>query len=225
MEEKDAIKLIHKTIGDYNIIAHEFSSKREFLSDDIKNLKYYVIENDKVLDFGCGNGRLSELFKGMKISYFGVDVSEKLIEIAKTRYQKEKFLLMNDMPLPFQDEYFNKIFSLAVFHHIPTDKIRKLYLNELKRVLKPGGLLVLSVWQIPEDKAKHYKKPSGGEAGDMLVPFKIESGKSLVERYVHQFTEDEIVKLVKSCGFEILNVGISERGKRGYENLQVVAKK
>ena len=70
---------------DYNSFAGQFSQTREYLWDDIKPLIKYIKENDKVLDIGCGNGRLYHVLKEKQIIYTGLDLSEELIKIAKDR--------------------------------------------------------------------------------------------------------------------------------------------
>ncbi len=76
-----------KTRNDYNLIAEDFSTTRYLIWPEIKFLfDKYFFPGEKVLDLGCGNGRYFECLKKKKVNYFGLDNSEKLIEIAKARY-------------------------------------------------------------------------------------------------------------------------------------------
>lgn len=224
MEEKLAQKIINKTTVDYNLIASEFSSKREYLSDDILYFKKYIQDNDNILDFGCGNGRLVDLFDKTTVNYQGVDISENLIKIARERHPHYKFDTIKKIPLDFKEESFNKIFALAVFHHIPSSKKRLEYLNELKRVLKEGGIVVLTVWHIPYEKVLQYEKVSTGE-DDVLVPFKNSAGKSLADRFFHIFSKDKLEEFVKSAGLKIVESRFLSRGNRGYGNLCIIVEK
>jgi len=82
-------KILKDIENGYDLMADKFSGTRkhfwpgfDFILENIKN-------SDKVLDFGCGNGRFLEMVKDRKFEYFGVDVSQKLIDIAKEKYAKE----------------------------------------------------------------------------------------------------------------------------------------
>ena len=109
MDRNYAEYLIKKTTQDYNLIAEVFSRTREriwpemrFLFDD------YPVPGEKILDIGCGNGRFLEIFKQKKVDYFGVDSSERLIEIAKKGIQKKSFCLWQKAKeCQKQKEYIN----------------------------------------------------------------------------------------------------------------------
>lgn len=132
MEEKYAVQLLRKIKDDYDRIAEEFSQKRSYLSGDILELKKYAEEGDKILDLGCGNGRLFELFKGMKVSYVGADVSGNLLAAAKRKYPAADstgspladFQKIDFLSFPFPDGSFDKVYCLSVFHHIPSRDFR-----------------------------------------------------------------------------------------------------
>jgi len=67
----------------------------------------------KILDWGCGNGRFYPLFKDCL--YYGVDISEKLINLAKQKYPSAIFsLLHSPLSLPFDNNFFDEIICLAV---------------------------------------------------------------------------------------------------------------
>lgn len=101
-----------------------------------------ALPGNYILDLGCGNGNIISLLKKRKkASYYGVDLSEKMIREAKKRVGKDVALTTADaMNLPFQDEMFDIVICNASFHHYtrPLTAVK-----EIKRVLKPGGTLVL----------------------------------------------------------------------------------
>ena len=229
MKKKYAENLLKKTKQDYNEIAQEFSATRwqvwkgiEFLFND------YVMPGDKVLDLGCGNGRFFELLKDKDVNYIGVDFSEKLIEIAKEKYPKIKFQVADALNLPFPNNYFDKIYSIAVLHHIPSQEFRMQFLKEVRRILKPNGFLILTVWK-PESKKNLnlFLRDTGLkligklEKGDTFRPW----GNKDAERYFHYFSEKELVNLAERSMFKIIKQGITanERGNR--KNIYLIAKK
>ena len=140
--------LLDKTRQDYNLIAEDFSRTRGKMWEELKFLEEYIIDGEKVLDLGCGNGRLYELFKEKFVDYDGVDSAEKMIEIAKSRYPKIKFRVADALNLPFPENFFDKVISIAVLHHIPSEEFRLQFLKEVKRVLKPEGKVILLVWNL-----------------------------------------------------------------------------
>lgn len=230
MNKKYANYLLYKTIDDYNKIAEKFSSTRNFLSKDILELKKYALEGDYIFDLGCGNGRLSELFDDMDVSYIGGDSSDKLVEIAQKRYPKRDFFALNPIELDFDDSTFDKIYCLSVFHHIPSVEMRVKYLKEIRRVLKPNGLLILSVWNLWNRPGTFIEIIKSGifhpklDLNDIFLPFK--DGETKVNRYIHCFKKNELEKLLFETGFEINSIEMQFRGlSRQNENFLAIAKK
>lgn len=64
MKTETAQKILEKTKRDYEQLAEEFSNTRANLWFELQELAKYVKGGDKILDLGCGNGRLYELFSG-----------------------------------------------------------------------------------------------------------------------------------------------------------------
>jgi len=232
MKKEYAQYLLKKTIEDYNRIAEQFSSTRNYVPSDIIALNRYAKDGDNILDVGCGNGRLSELFKDMKISYTGVDDSSELIRIAKSRYPESDFHITDPLNFEFTDHSFDKIYCLSVFHHIPSTELRVQYLKEIRRVLKPGGLLILTVWnmwkkkgialKVVEDAIKH----PGLDLNDTFYPFKTGDKVIKAERYIHCFKIEELEKLFMEAGFEIAGIDYLQRGDNGdNENILMLGKK
>lgn len=103
----------------------------------------------RVLDFGCGSGCYSVNMNRHFDLYYGVDTSVKAIEIARRYFGHPNNLfsvIEVDKPLPFADGFFDCVLTVTVLQHQPP-KRRQFYVNEIKRVLKPGGLYVGMEWQ------------------------------------------------------------------------------
>ena len=95
-------------------------------------------ENEKLLDIGCGTGISTEVWN---CESFGIDPAEKLIEIAKNKKGKSKYIISDAENIPFEDDYFNYVISItAIQNFSDIDKA----LNEISRVLKKEGKLVIT---------------------------------------------------------------------------------
>ena len=218
-----------KTRRDYNLIAEEFSRSRDKLWEELRFLDGYVGESERVLDLGCGNGRLYELFRKKNIDYYGIDISERLIEIAKKRYPQAKFWAADALNLPFFDNFFDKVISIAAFHHVPSKQSRLKFLKEVKRVLKPDGTFILIVWNLNgfnksltflKYGLKKVLKRSSLDFGDAFLPW----GEEIL-RYVHRFSKGELIRLLGEGGLKVEKLSILGRKDSKESNILAMAKK
>jgi alkylated DNA repair protein alkB family protein 8 len=233
MNKEYAYFLLNKNKEDYNRMAPYFDLTRNYIPKDYAHLTPFIKENEKILDLGCGNGRLSEII--LNPGYIGVDVSEETLRIAQKKYPNRRFKLMDDpLIIPFEDNYFDSVFCLSVLHHVPSKYFRKKYIEEICRVLKTDGKLIITAWNLKRDKKAmrlvfkylFLKILGKSELGfrDIFYPWKDSTGKTIAERYVHIFSLIELVKLLKSQGFRILEQKAIDRSQKG-SNLLVVCQK
>jgi len=229
MDKELAQKLLKKVKDDYEIIATDYSASRPASWRELSIFNDLVKDGDRVLDLGCGHGRLIELFPGKNINYLGVDSSKNLLDIARKRYPKYNFLLADALNLPLPNDLFDAIFSIAVLHHIPSHELRIKFFEEVKRVLKPNGILVLTVWNLFRLKTlplllRYSLLKTLGlsklEYGDVLVPW-----ANKAKRYYHYFTKKEMRKLAEEAGFEIVEIGSLKNIRNRRANLYLIAKK
>jgi SAM-dependent methyltransferase len=108
--------------------------------------KAYVVAQDyihgDVLEVGCGEGRGIGLILDRVKSFTAVDKIKPVIDDLRKRYPKGRFLSMNIPPLTgIGDNVYDVVVSFQVIEHIHNDL---LYLKEIHRVLKPGGIAVLT---------------------------------------------------------------------------------
>jgi len=96
----------------------------------------------RLLDVGCGDGILGMLVRNRFEEIYGVDISDKAIEVAQRRGIKAYKVNLNVEALPFEDNYFDSITCLATLQLIYDINTM---LREFNRVLKPDGELVLTV--------------------------------------------------------------------------------
>jgi tRNA (uracil-5-)-methyltransferase TRM9 len=237
MDEKYAEYLLVENRQDYDKIAKDFSNSRSFLWEELVPLARYIEPKDKILDLGCGNGRFFGFLREKDLEYVGIDSSEELIKIAKEKYQEDnaKFSVAEALNLSSPDNFFNKIYCIAVLHHIPSDNFRLKFLNEAKRALKPGGLLILTVWNLKSQKGAFWFLikytilrifgKSKLDKGDIFYPWKDSQKETTAQRYFHCFDKKELEDLIKKTGFHIRDAGFLARGKSKKANLFIVAEK
>jgi SAM-dependent methyltransferase len=102
-------------------------------------------EGQRVLDFGCGGGRTLRWLVGDGAEFHGADVDVQAIEWCRAHLKRARFVANDpEPPLPYPDAHFDAIYCLSVFTHLD-ESMQDLWLAELSRLLKPGGVLLLSV--------------------------------------------------------------------------------
>lgn len=247
MDSKTAQKILKKVKKDYNIIAREFSITRKRVWNELYDLvNKYVQNNQKILDIGCGNGRLFSILKNKNIEYLGIDNSKELINIAQEKYKNfknSKFKVKDLLEINYNKK-FDLIFLIAVLQHIPSEELRIKALKSIKKALKPNSFLIMLNWNLfQKDKIKYVKKynalkltgQSDMDKDDTLIPWKefrnsyqkkAKESKEVL-RYYHAFAKEEIEDLLEKAGLKIEDIYYVKKGKRvdineGY-NLCVVA--
>jgi tRNA (uracil-5-)-methyltransferase TRM9 len=92
MKQTSTKNILAQTRDIYNAIAPDFSDTRGRWWRGFGSFNRYTKPGDKVLDLGCGNGRMAEIFADSKISYLGIDNSEELIKIARERFKDQSWV-------------------------------------------------------------------------------------------------------------------------------------
>jgi 2-polyprenyl-3-methyl-5-hydroxy-6-metoxy-1,4-benzoquinol methylase len=218
MKKEIANNLLNLVKRNYQEIATEFDlTRKKFLWPEIKNLTDNIKEGDKVLDVGCGNGRLLEVLKNKNINYLGVDNSSELIKIARNNYPNYKFLVADILDLSqIPVDSFDYVFCLAVLPHIPGKKLRMKALRELKKKVKNSGKIIISAWNLWGQKTnKKYRfliikngclkilGKNNLDFGDIIFPWKSSNGKTSSKRYYHAFTRAGLKSLVLKTGIHL----------------------
>jgi ubiquinone/menaquinone biosynthesis C-methylase UbiE len=102
------------------------------------------VDGHRILDAGCGSGPLAAALIAKGATLTGFDASPAMVELARQRLGEGADLQVADLsqPLPFADDSFDDVVSSLVIHYLEDWSAP---LGELRRVLKPGGRLILSV--------------------------------------------------------------------------------
>ena len=108
--------------------------------------EHYNFENKRVLDFGCGIGRVLRHFQAeaQKGQFWGCDIDNQSIQWLSENFPSYFRVFNNsELPhLPLESNYFDLIYVISVFTHLTTTW--KPWLLELRRVLKPGGIALIT---------------------------------------------------------------------------------
>jgi len=215
--------------NNYQEISKHFSQTREQrMWPEIVDIAKKIPPASKVLDVGCGNGRLGEELK-RDVDYLGVDSSSNLIDIAKKKYkynENYKFHVLDIFELDKLKEKYDYIFLVAVIQHIPSKELRVKVLNKIKSTLKENGEIIISVWNLVDNKKykKQLKKSKylnflkGLDQRDLLFYWKNSQGEKLSLRYYHAFTAKELKKLFAKCDLKLKSF------KKTKDNFYIVLK-
>ena len=101
------------------------------------------LEDQTVLDLGCGVGRLSARLAPLAGSVTGIDISRGMIDRARERVPGAEFRVTRPGQFDLPDAHFDCIIASFVFQHILDDEVFTRTLGECDRVLRPGGRLVM----------------------------------------------------------------------------------
>lgn len=175
------IKTYDKIASDYEKEHLRFKGTEE-LTEFIKLLRPYA----KVLDAGCGFGRELLSFTNQDFDTYGVDASEQLLKLAKQRAPKAKIRHIDlRRKLPFKDNFFDGVWARNSLHHLEPKSL-EFALSEIKRILKPAGILFIE-WKEGEKESITREEVAGGN-----------------ERYYNLMPNVKLVKLIKSSGLKII---------------------
>jgi SAM-dependent methyltransferase len=147
-----------------------------------------------VVDAGCGTGRLLEALLDRAGHVIGVDHSPASLEVARARVPEEKRprleLAVGDVrSLPVADATADRVLCMEVLQHVPTAEFRAEAVAELRRILRPGGILILLAYRW----LTHVRGRKEGYFGPDL--------------YRYAFTSGEFRALVSGAGFSDVKIG------------------
>lgn len=134
----------------YDAIAPHFSATRFAKWPKVATFINSLSSGSLVLDAGCGNGKYLGL--NPDCFFIGCDISAPLIKICADR--GHEVLVADAVNLPYRTGFGDAAISIAVLHHLSTDSRRRKAIEELVRVVKKGGLVLITVWAVEqEDKS------------------------------------------------------------------------
>jgi SAM-dependent methyltransferase len=204
----------------YATFAKHFAASRPVSDPALTSILPYLSPGARVLDVGCGNGRLASLLDRELpgSSYVGVDAVPELIDEARIRADRlshtdAAFRVLDVTQRGWTQELAGRPFdcavALAVLHHIPGFNLRTRVLRDIGSLLAPEGHAILSTWRFLAHERLRRKIVGWDEVGidegeldpgDYLLDWR-RGGRGL--RYCHLVDEDEVGQLAAASGFRV----------------------
>lgn len=221
MDKQTQKQLLNIVKKNYSEIAEQYSETRKKhlspLWDELVKIVAEIKDGDKILDVGCGNGRLLDFLKDKKIEYLGVDASENLIKCARELHPKNEFVVNDILELSSLPKLnFDFVFSIALLHHLPSLELRVAALRQLKNKINNSGEIVITVWNMWNQP--RFRKLIGKflllkmlrknkfDFGDILFDWKDNCSGRTSQRYYHAFTMRELKKIFRLAGLKVVKV-------------------
>jgi len=228
MEKETAERLLALNRAFYATFARPFAASRLVSDPALVCILPYIPQRARVLDVGCGNGRLAALLDRERpgATYLGVDAVPELVELACAQVDQLTTItaefrvadvtrpgwggaLAGASPSTPLGTHFDCAVALAILHHIPGFDLRAGVLREIAGLLRPDGSLILSTWQFLGSARMRRKIVDWAEVG--IAEEALEPGDYLLDwkrggyglRYCHLVDEAEVERLAAGSGFRV----------------------
>ena len=184
----------------YDQIAPNFSLSRGKLSPTARKLLPTLPPKAVVLDLGCGNGVLLSALP-VDANYTGIDISKSLIQEAKRLHPGNQFIQADIAKNETYEKLpqFDLIVCLATLHHLPKSSDHLFVLQQIKKHLKPSGIILVSAWHLWKLKFLRYHV----SFRHLAIPF--HGGP---KRLFYAFTKQELLNLAKKVGLTLSEIKI-----------------
>ena len=137
-----------------------FGQEQKFRQSTLKLAR--IQPGERILEVGCGTGTLTLAAKaqaGPHSQVCGIDVAPDMIETARHKAAQAgreiEFQLSSIAAIPYPDGQFDLVLSSLMLHHLPGDALKRQGMQEVLRVLKPGGRLLIVDVAVPKNGLVH----------------------------------------------------------------------
>jgi ubiquinone/menaquinone biosynthesis C-methylase UbiE len=180
-----------------------------------KVMELFDQPHGKVVDVGCGPGAMAQEILQRGCSFWGVDPSQKMIDICRSRFpasQQIRFLPGDALELPLPDGFFDAALCMGVLDAL---RDRRQAVREMLRVLKPGGTLIVTFTNIrspyawwknfafyPAVTAWHQFRASLPGSGAKARGMKAPMPRALYSaRAAHDLLRSEGAEVIQTAGY------------------------
>lgn len=190
---KKKLKTVYDPDEGYDLYAESYDEDYDYLRGFEKDRLFSLIgdlKGKKVLDLGCGTGRIIGELKLFGAEVFAVDISAEMVKITQKKYPDIKVLKADACDLPFSDNELDYVIATFLIVHVKD--LDRLF-GEVYRVLKDGGIFVLT--NINQRKAPKLKLKNRQEIiinsfyhrpADVIAALKNQFFKIEVEDFVEE---------------------------------------
>ena len=177
----------------------------------IENTKKHLTSSDTVLEYACGTGIITNEIAGNVKEIHAIDTSSKMIEVAKRKADERKIENINfTQSSIFNERFKQESFDLILaFHILHLLEERQKAIQQINKLLKPGGLFISATPCLGEQKS--FLR--------IVLPLLIKVG---IAPYVKSFNISELKDLITNGDFQIIE---AESILSAPQNYFIVAKK
>ncbi len=176
------------------------SEKKEFTTPfQAENFSKYVKKDHLILDVGCGYGRtLDELYHNGYRNLIGIDFSKGMIERGKQQFPYLDLRIKDNEKISLPDASVDAVILFAVLTCIRTNEDQEQLLAEIKRVLKPQGILYVNDFLLNTDERNLSRYAKYKEAYGIYGVFELPEGavcrhhdEAWIKQLLKDFSEQE----------------------------------
>lgn len=150
----------------------------------------------KVLDVGCGTGAHLEMYRNFGCRLYGLDTSRSMLAVAGKRLEGVADLRIHDAgTMPFESNKFDMVLCMFVLHEM-SPQVRTAALREMKRVVRPGGRVLLI-----DFNARRPRTMRGRIAKLMIFMAEVAAGKRHFRNYREFMSTNGLESLVPFSSF------------------------
>jgi ubiquinone/menaquinone biosynthesis C-methylase UbiE len=180
------------TTAVYDQIAEHFSATRYKPWRGVKAFLEAQPAGSTMLEVGCGNGKNLGV-RAADCVVHGCDPCAPLLAHAQGLQPHAQLVVADGRALPYSDSSMDVVLSIAVLHHLETHADRRRFLQEFVRVWNGKAAGLITVWATEAVKPTWQPGPA---PGDYWVPWTQANG-SILQRYYHVFTREELLTLFR----------------------------
>jgi ubiquinone/menaquinone biosynthesis C-methylase UbiE len=188
-----------KAYTDGSFFSYYFKRRLDIVLSSLQNY-----DRARILDVGCGPGMMAEYSIKRDFEFFGIDISEKMIDECINKFghvDSTNFSVGKLQSLEFKDSFFDVVLCMGALEYVNEDEIENAF-SEMIRVLKPGGQIIVSLMNKGSFFAWHRKAKN-------YISMKFTGHDNRAENYDHlsrSFNEIYVRNLLMAKRLAIIDV-------------------